>query len=383
MRVDILERLADLIRPALAWKENSPGAEARRRVRRPRLCGDAGDDLADGLGRRGLCLDPARARLSHGPPSAARREAGGEGGDGVRRKRRRWKRPRRKCPAIRSPSAALLPELNFGTAANDNAPVAPAAGRSRGARRCARGGSRSRKMRLPWKRPWNRLPRKRAEACHWKLLRSRCLRSALKLRLRKHGCAAPRKLRRAATKHLPLLPRRSRRRARDGRSLAPRRPSRRAPPASRARRPPSPPRSAQAGRWRAACGRRCRRAAGAEGEKPGEHRSRRNRHRDFRKPREGGEGAPREGKPDDKREDRGGRRDRPESKGKDERRDKFKGGGDRGGRDRDKGGRRDRESGPSHRQYASSANPRDNRAADPNSPFAKLAALKEQLARKD
>ena len=59
---------------------------------------------------------------------------------------------------------------------------------------------------------------------------------------------------------------------------------------------------------------------------------------------------------------------------------------DNGGRDkggRDKGGR---DSGPSHRQYATSAAPRErDRPVDPNSPFAKLAALKEQLAanRKD
>src|SRR6476646_3960861 len=46
--------------------------------------------------------------------------------------------------------------------------------------------------------------------------------------------------------------------------------------------------------------------------------------------------------------------------------------------------KRDRESGPSHRQYATSAAPRErDRPADPNSPFAKLAALKEQLARKE
>ena len=49
--------------------------KADRRVRRPRLCGDAGDDLADGIRRRGLCLDPARARLSHGQASAAAAEA--------------------------------------------------------------------------------------------------------------------------------------------------------------------------------------------------------------------------------------------------------------------------------------------------------------------
>ena len=71
VRVDILERLADLIRPALAWRESFARRKARRRVRWPRLCGDAGDDLADRFGRRGFRLDPARARLSHG--EAARR----------------------------------------------------------------------------------------------------------------------------------------------------------------------------------------------------------------------------------------------------------------------------------------------------------------------
>ena len=53
---------------------------------------------------------------------------------------------------------------------------------------------------------------------------------------------------------------------------------------------------------------------------------------------------------------------------------------------RDNGGRDKRDSGPSHRQWATSAAPRDrDRPVDPNSPFAKLAALKEQLAanRKD
>ncbi|HET6839893.1 MAG TPA: hypothetical protein VFH41_09160, partial [Bradyrhizobium sp.] len=65
-------------------------------------------------------------------------------------------------------------------------------------------------------------------------------------------------------------------------------------------------------------------------------------------------------------------------------------GRDKGGRDRggyDKGGRDKRpDGGPSHRQFASSAGPRDrDRPIDPNSPFAKLAALKEQLTagRKD
>jgi ATP-dependent RNA helicase SUPV3L1/SUV3 len=122
------------------------------------------------------------------------------------------------------------------------------------------------------------------------------------------------------------------------------------------------------------------------------------RHHEFRKPREdapadavaAGNGAP--------REDKGGRRERFEGKGRDRdndrRRDKFSGDRkdrDRGDRERgrdfrDKGGRdKGRESGPALRQYASSAPRERERAIDPNSPFAKLAALKEQLAgnRKD
>jgi len=132
----------------------------------------------------------------------------------------------------------------------------------------------------------------------------------------------------------------------------------------------------------------------AEGEKREHHRR---RHRD-RKPREGtapdvnaaaaAEGAPaREARPEQR--DRGDRRERFEAKGRDRdaKREKF---GERQGerrddrdrRDRDRGrDKRDRESGPALRHYASSSNPRERGgAADPNSPFAKLAALKEQLA---
>ncbi len=156
-------------------------------------------------------------------------------------------------------------------------------------------------------------------------------------------------------------------------------------------------------------------AAGGEAAEgaPREQRHRRpRRNNEFRKPREGAptdaaatpavaiEGAPAA----DARPERPPR-ERFEGKGRDgDRRDKFdrnKGGGDRSkggdrnkggernkgersGRDfggRDKGGRDKRDSGPSHRQWATSASPRDrDRPADPNSPFAKLAALKEQLA---
>ena len=83
-------------------------------------------------------------------------------------------------------------------------------------------------------------------------------------------------------------------------------------------------------------------------------------------------------------------RERFQGKGRDNNdKGKFGGGRDKGGRgDRgDKGGRDKRpDGGPSHRQFATSAPPRErDRPIDPNSPFAKLAALREQLTanRKD
>ena len=154
----------------------------------------------------------------------------------------------------------------------------------------------------------------------------------------------------------------------------------------------------------------------APGEKREHHRRRRNN--DFRKPRTDApvvatsttpaDGAPvtAEARPDQRPDQRNDRRGPPRERfeGKDrekgDRPNKFQGNRDgdrnkgdrnkdRGGRDfggRDKGGRDKRDSGPSHRQWATSAAPRErDRPIDPNSPFAKLAALKEQLAgnRKD
>jgi ATP-dependent RNA helicase SUPV3L1/SUV3 len=129
---------------------------------------------------------------------------------------------------------------------------------------------------------------------------------------------------------------------------------------------------------------------GARRERHG--RGRRDRHQDFRKPRTdapveavaAAEGAPVR----EPREDKG-RPPRERFQGKDRHQDrdkgKFGGGREKGGRE--KGGRDDKRAagGPSHRQFATSATPRDrDRPIDPNSPFAKLAALKEQLAaRKD
>jgi ATP-dependent RNA helicase SUPV3L1/SUV3 len=145
---------------------------------------------------------------------------------------------------------------------------------------------------------------------------------------------------------------------------------------------------------------------GGEAAKGERHRrGRRDRNNDFRKPRTdapveaaapAAEGAPvpelreERGRPtrerfEGKERDKGRDRDQSRDKGK------FGGGRDKGGRDkaaRDKGGRDKggRDSGPSHRQYTTSAAPREReRPVDPNSPFAKLAALREQLTanRKD
>ncbi|MFZ0813326.1 MAG: helicase, partial [Bradyrhizobium sp.] len=139
-------------------------------------------------------------------------------------------------------------------------------------------------------------------------------------------------------------------------------------------------------------------AATGEGDKRQRH-GRRGRHQDFRRPQPAVpiEGAPpvaADGAP--AREPREDRKDRPrerfEGKGRsgDQNKGKFRDRDDarKGGRDkgRDRGDRGGRESGPSHRQYASSASPRErDRPIDPNSPFAKLAALREQLTanRKD
>jgi ATP-dependent RNA helicase SUPV3L1/SUV3 len=125
---------------------------------------------------------------------------------------------------------------------------------------------------------------------------------------------------------------------------------------------------------------------GAKRERHG--RRRRERNKEFAKPRSdapaeaASAAVAAEGAPAVPREDKGRPpRERFQGKGRDGR-DKGKFAGKPKG-DRD-GGRSS--GGPSHRQYATSAPPREReRPIDPNSPFAKLAALKEQLTagRKD
>ncbi len=129
-------------------------------------------------------------------------------------------------------------------------------------------------------------------------------------------------------------------------------------------------------------------AAAAADKSERHNRHRRDRNNEHRRPRSdapavvaGGADAAQARPP---RDDKGGRPPRESFKGKDRGQDRGKGKFDKRGRD---GRKDDRDrSGGSHRTYATSAAPRErDRPADPNSPFAKLAALKEQLAgtRKD
>lgn len=131
--------------------------------------------------------------------------------------------------------------------------------------------------------------------------------------------------------------------------------------------------------------------AGGEGEVKRERHGRHRRSNEHRRP-QGDAPAAAPGSTDGAqarppRDDQNtGRPPRERFKGKDRNQDRNEGRGkgkfDKGSRD----GRKDDHDRGSHRTYATSAPPRErDRPADPNSPFAKLAALKEQLAgnRKD
>ena len=389
VRVDILERLADLIRPALAWKETSPGTkpagafDGRGFVvtqAMTSLTGSAGEDFASILRALGYRMDrrpPLPERPVEKVETVSAETPPVEGA----------------AQADVSPSSALLPELNIAPPANDNVLPAPVPVEAEPAATAeaaepevetiaapevgavaapeaepvaeapaAKAAPEPAAAQAPVETASAEAPAGETAPLEIVATEASAETAAAEAPAETSNAAAEAaaepaliEVWRPGGRHEERRPRheRGRHRHRDQRKGD----------------------GAQAASGDAA-------AAPAEGEKSGEHRGRRNRHRDFGKPREGGEGAPREGR----REQSGERRFEGKGKDRDERRDKFerKDRGERGDRGRDKGrDRRDRESGPSHRQYASSANPRDRGAADPNSPFAKLAALKEQLARKD
>jgi ATP-dependent RNA helicase SUPV3L1/SUV3 len=375
VRVDILERLADLIRPALAWRENSPGEkpagtfDGRSFVvtqAMTSLTGSAGEDFASVLRALGYRMEKraplpqkpvaavvetpaaeAEAAVAETPvedaavPADTAIEAAGEpvtveDAPGMEQ----HDEPAPEEPALEaSPEAPVTPEDAPGIAppADDVAEAAPA--ETTPAEAAATEAAATPDAAAP------------AEAA-----------------------AAPAEpelieVWRPAGRHEDRKPRHERHRHQRHHNQRP-----------------------QAGAEAGAAPAEAAPGEAAEGGKPGErHRhggGRRDGGRDFRKPREGGaEGAPRQEGRDGARDDKNRRfegkdrdKDRDRNKGKfGGDRNKGKPGGDRDNRGRDKG--RDRQGGPSLRPYASSANPRErDRPADPNSPFAKLAALKEQLA---
>jgi ATP-dependent RNA helicase SUPV3L1/SUV3 len=414
VRVDILERLADLIRPALAWRETSPGTKPAGALdgrgfvitqAMTSLTGSAGEDFASILRALGYRMErrappPPKPVVVEAPaaeaaPPEAVPEASAEANPEAAVEAAATKAVSAETPEVAesaavhevsesAPSATLLPDVAFSPAVtaeevpavealpNQPAPIEEAVAVAEAPQEAA------------------------VEATS----EAPAVSDAAPAETPTADALA------AASPEAPAVPELIEVWRPGGR------PEERRPRHDRARhrhhdRP-------QAGAVPAAAA-----APGEPGEAPKHERhrrGRRDRNHEFRKlrpdaPVEGApaaavaEGAPasepREDKgrpPRERFEGKGRDRDKDSEQGQGRDRDKGKfgsgrdkgsrehGGRDNGGRDkggRDKGGR---ESGPSHRQYATSAAPRErDRPIDPNSPFAKLAALKEQLAanRKD
>ncbi|WP_454616131.1 helicase-related protein [Bradyrhizobium cenepequi] len=388
VRVDILERLADLIRPALAWREGTQGAkpagafDGRGFVvtqAMTSLTGSAGEDFASILRALGYRMErrPApppkpvevvETESAETPPVEAPAEAAAE---------TPVEETAAELPASGEPgpSAALLPEVTLAPAPSEEPPataeepVAEAQPEPEAAEAQAEPVADIEAQ-----------PATSAEASADAPAEPTPTEATAETVVSAEEAAPSETVAAPAATETPAEPQLVEVWRPGGRS------EERRPRHDRSRHRHQPRDGAQA-----AAG------EGAEGGQRDQQRRGR-RHHEFRKPREdapadavtAGNGAP--------REDKGGRRERFEGKGRDRdndrRRDKFSGDRkdrDRGDRERgrdfrDKGGRdKGRESGPALRQYASSAPRERERAIDPNSPFAKLAALKEQLAgnRKD
>src|SRR6185295_940388 len=112
VRVDILERLADLIRPALAWRDNAPGTkpagafDGRGFVvtqAMTSLTGSAGEDFASILRALGYRMD-RRPPLAEKPVEKVEIVSAETPVEAVAQD----------VSGDPSPSSALLPELNMG-----------------------------------------------------------------------------------------------------------------------------------------------------------------------------------------------------------------------------------------------------------------------------
>ena len=388
VRVDILERLADLIRPALAWRETSPGEkpagafDGRGFVvtqAMTSLTGSAGEDFASILRALGYRMErraplPPKPAVVETPAAEAAltetaTETAGE-------------------PVARS-SAMLLPDVAFADEPAASEPMAVEAAsapevtaelvEAAVADALEEPSVQAAAFEAPEPAPAEMTPESAAEATpetatSGEAAPAEAAAADVAAAAAPEATAAPELVEvwRPGGRSEERRPRHDRNRHRHHD-----RPAEGAPSATVAGEP----------------------GDAAKGER--HRRGRRDRHNEFRKLRadapagaapaaaDGAPAAPREDKapPRERFQGRDKGRDNDKGRDRDKDRGKFgggrdKGGRDKGGRDRDKG----RDGGPSHRQYATSAAPRErDRPVDPNSPFAKLAALKEQLAanRKD
>jgi len=408
VRVDILERLADLIRPALSWREASPGTkpagafDGRGFVvtqAMTSLTGSAGEDFASILRALGYRMEkkaplPPKPVAAEGP--AAENASATEAVAETLETAADTSESANSEDVSAAPSAALLPDVAFSSNPPADEPVAVE--------------SESVESRSAEAAPVEAAPAETQpdpapamEAAAVEAPQQQAAAEPAPESVAAFDASADTSAAEAAAPEVVAAPemievwrpggRSEERRPRHDRNR-PRRHDR----ATQG----TEPASAVAGEAGDA----------AKGER--QRRGRRDRTPDFRKPRTdappaeaataavAADGAP----ASPPSEDRGSRpprerfagkgrdNDRPQGKPQDKDRPqgKFGGGREHGGRDkggRDKGGfggKGGRDSGPSHRQWATSAAPRErDRPVDPNSPFAKLAALKEQLAanRKD
>ena len=431
VRVDILERLADLIRPALAWRETSPGEkpagafDGRGFVvtqAMTSLTGSAGEDFASILRALGYRMDrrpplppkavevapveTTEAIAAETPPVEATSDVAADApvdaaAEVVADAPEAAAAPEAEAAADQpvsgdpAPSAALLPDVGFAeVVASEATPVVLETQQDAVAERAAPVDEPAVAEAPAAEAPAAEVPAEPAPAVE---AAAGTAPEAVAAETPSEPAAeAPAETASAdavtaeaapAAAETPAEPQMVEVWRPGGRSDE-RRPHHRGHDRNRGRHQNKPAEGAQAAE------------GGGEGEKR-EHHRRPRRHQDFRVPRPGAPAdgaapaaaAPADGAP---REDKGQRRERFEGKGfegkgrdrdNERRRDNKFGGGDRKGGDRDRGGRdfgkggRDkREGGPSHRPYASSAPRERDRPIDPNSPFAKLAALKEQLA---
>ena len=430
VRVDILERLADLIRPALSWREASPGSKPNGAFdgrgfvvtqAMTSLTGSAGEDFASILRALGYRMEkkaplPPKPEVVEAPAAETATELAAEGNletaadiaeatDGGAIAATSSDAPANSEDVAAAPSVALLPDIAFSPAPADEPvavepePVVEAAPVEAAVAEVAPD------LVLSVEAP----EADAVEAAVAEALQEPSAAEPAPEAAAAADASADASAAEAAAPEVAAAPEMVEVWRPGGRSEERR-------PRHDRNRPRHHDRPAQGADGAAA-------VSGEAGDAAKGERHRRGRRTpDFRRPRTdappadgatpavAADGAP----ASPPREDRGNRppRERFQGKGRDNDRSqgKFEGkpdgkpGGkpqDRppgkfgGGRDRDKGGGRDkggfggkggRDSGPSHRQWATSAAPRErDRPADPNSPFAKLAALKEQLAgnRKD